>query len=91
MTEALTCPHCASVDTSFKKKAGQWECNDCEKRFDAPDTSNQRPQRIFLSYGHDDNTPQVLAMRERLESAGHIVWIDQTQIKVGDDWRLAIK
>jgi len=91
MIQALTCPHCASVDTSFKKKAAQWECNDCEKRFDAPDASTPRAQRIFLSYGHDDNTPLVLALRERLELAGHIVWIDQTQIKVGDDWRLAIK
>lgn len=91
MTEALTCPYCASVDTSYKKKAEQWECNDCEKRFDAPNATNQRPQRIFLSYGHDENTSLVLELRQRLEAAGHNVWIDQTQIKVGDDWRLSIK
>jgi len=91
MTEALICPYCASVDTRFKEKAGQWECHDCEKRFDAPDAKSWRAQRIFLSYGHDDNTPLVFALQERLESAGHIVWIDQTQIKAGDDWRLAIK
>ena len=91
MTEALTCPYCASVDTSYKKKAEQWECNDCEKRFDAPNVAKHRPQRIFLSYGHDENTALVLELRQRLEAAGHNVWIDQTQIKVGDDWRLAIK
>ena len=91
MTEALTCPYCASVDTSYKKKAEQWECNDCEKRFDAPNATKQRPQRIFLSYGHDENTSLVLELRQRLEAVGHNVWIDQTQIKVGDDWRLAIK
>ena len=91
MTEALTCPYCACVDTSYKKKAEQWECNDCEKRFDAPNATKQRPQRIFLSYGHDENTALVLELRQRLEAVGHNVWIDQTQIKVGDDWRLAIK
>jgi len=91
MSEALTCPHCGSVETTYKQKAGQWECGVCEKRFDPPSQTRQRPQRIFLSYGHDDNTPLVLALRERLEAAGHSVWMDQAQIKVGDDWRLAIK
>ena len=42
MTEALTCPFCASVDTSYKKKAEQWECNDCEKRFDELNATKQR-------------------------------------------------
>jgi tetratricopeptide (TPR) repeat protein len=91
MSKTLTCPHCGSVETTYKKKVGLWECNDCEKRFDSPGEISQRPQRIFLSYGHDDNTPLVQALRERLETAGHYVWIDQTQIKVGDDWRRAIK
>ena len=74
MTEPLTCPYCASVDTSYKKKAEQWECNDCEKRFDAPNVAKHRPQRIFLSYGHDENTALVLELRQRLEAAGHNVW-----------------
>ena len=42
MTEALTCPYCACVDTSYKKKAEQWECNDCEKRFDELNATKQR-------------------------------------------------
>ena len=91
MSDALICPHCGSLETTYKKKAGRWECDDCETRFDAPSETHLRPQRIFLSYGHDDNTPLVLLLRERLEAAGHSIWIDQTQIRAGDDWRLAIK
>ena len=91
MNDAPTCPHCGSVDTIYKKMAGQWECSGCERRFDPPSETRQRPQRIFLSYGHDDNAPLVLALRERLETAGHSVWIDRAKIKAGDDWRQAIK
>ena len=43
--------------------------------------------KIFLSYGHDKNTPIVLRVRRDLEAAGHAVWIDTAEIKVGDDWR----
>jgi tetratricopeptide (TPR) repeat protein len=91
MSQALACPHCGSLETKYKKKAGQWECDECETRFDAPSETRLRPQRIFLSYGHDDNTPLVLLLRERLEAAGHSIWVDQTHIRAGDDWRLAIK
>jgi tetratricopeptide (TPR) repeat protein len=90
MTDKPNCPNCGSSDTEFKKKASQWECAACEQRFTTQDSSS-RPQRIFLSYGHDDNTPLVKALHDRLEAAGHQVWIDQAQIKAGDDWRLAIK
>ena len=85
------CPICGSLQTAFKARAKTWECNDCENRFDTPGQTMARPQRIFLSYGHDDNTPLVRALHDKLEGAGHYVWIDQAQIKVGDDWRLAIK
>ena len=68
-----------------------WECQDCEQRFDPPGQPVQRPQRIFLSYGHDENQALVLELKAKLESAGHQVWIDQTHIKAGDDWRAAIK
>jgi len=91
MSEALVCPHCGTPEITYKKKAEQWECDDCETRFDAPSEARLRPQRIFLSYGHDDNTPLVLLLRERLEAAGHSIWVDQTHIRAGDDWRLAIK
>jgi TIR domain len=46
--------------------------------------------KIFLSYGHDRNTPIVQRIKDDLEAAGHSIWIDGSQIKVGDDWRRSI-
>ena len=46
--------------------------------------------RLFLSYGHDDNTPLVTRIYHDLEARGHQVWIDQSQVKVGRHWRRAI-
>jgi hypothetical protein len=46
--------------------------------------------RIFLSYGHDRNTPIARRIKTDLEAAGHSVWIDSSQIKAGDDWRRSI-
>jgi TIR domain len=46
--------------------------------------------KIFLSYGHDQNTQIVLRIKHDLEAAGHVVWIDSSEIKAGDDWRRSI-
>ena len=46
--------------------------------------------KIFLSYGHDKNTPIVLRVKRDLEVSGHSVWIDSSEIKFGDDWRRGI-
>jgi hypothetical protein len=62
----MKCPYCSSTDTIFKAKAGKWECNSCEERFEgassdssaptpAPATKAAKPKRIFFSYGHDAN------------------------------------
>jgi len=42
--------------------------------------------RVFLSYGHDQNTPLVERISRDLEAAGHGVWIDRSEIKAGEDW-----
>jgi tetratricopeptide (TPR) repeat protein len=41
----LICPHCSSSDSTWKSKAGKWECNACEERFDgpAPDSASPSP------------------------------------------------
>lgn len=46
--------------------------------------------KLFLSYGHDRNTPLVLRIKRDLEAAGHSVWIDSSEIKTGEDWRRSI-
>jgi tetratricopeptide (TPR) repeat protein len=43
--------------------------------------------KIFFSYPHDANIPLVGMIRTDLEARGHEVWVDQTDIKAGDDWR----
>ena len=45
--------------------------------------------RIFISYGHDCSS-FVDRVRTDLEAIGHEVWIDNTQISYGDDWRSVI-
>ena len=43
--------------------------------------------RVFLSYGHDRNAPLVERIRRDLDMAGHEIWIDTSEIQVGEDWR----
>lgn len=49
------------------------------------------PLRVFLSYAHDRHTPDVLAIREQLENAGHTVWLDQARLKPGAIWDNSIE
>ena len=46
--------------------------------------------KLFLSYGHDDNTRLVRRIRGDLEAAGYVVWLDASEIVPGDDWRRKI-
>ena len=51
--------------------------------------------KIFLSYGHDTNTPLIKKIKEYLSkdeegNPRHEVWMDTSDIKVGQDWRRRI-
>lgn len=51
--------------------------------------------KVFLSYGHDSNTPLIEAIRNYLlydenGNPRHEVWIDISKIKAGSDWRREI-
>jgi hypothetical protein len=46
--------------------------------------------KVFLSYGHDQNTPIVDWICRDLEACGHEVWIDKSKIKAGQNWRRSI-
>jgi hypothetical protein len=48
------------------------------------------PMRIFLSYGHDANAELVERICADLQSRGHDVWFDKSEIRFGDDWRRKI-
>lgn len=56
----------------------------------APNSGTGQGLRIFLSYGHDANTPVVELLRADLETAGYSTWIDTSEIKAGEDWRESI-
>ena len=87
----IKCPYCSSADIHFSKKRNFFVCEDCEKQFNDDNLSTtQRSQRIFFSYGHDDNVPLVLKLKQDLESRGHHVWFDKNEIHSGADWRRSI-
>jgi|GEM_PF-1210686 len=92
----MECPHCRSGNTEFKPKAAQWECLDCERRFEGEPPAYHRRHRaeratrrakIFLSYGHDRNAGLVSELKTDLEKRGHEVWIDYKDIGTWEDWR----
>ena len=43
--------------------------------------------RIFFSYGHRDHVEKVMFIKKALEARGHTVWIDEKDIRHGNDWR----
>ncbi len=83
------CPVCGSDNIFYSKKNGIYCCEDCFEKFDQP-RNTQSGLHLFFSYGHDENKPLVLRIKEYLEKRGHTVWIDQSAIRFGDDWRRRI-
>ena len=80
----LTCPHCKKdliAVGKFKICPEHGTIEAAEKRISL---------RVFLSYGHDDNRPLVDMIKGSLEERGHLVWLDDEQIKEGNEWRTSI-
>lgn len=87
MTDIL-CPFCGSHDTIYKKKARQWECNECERRFDER-RREEPPRKIFLSYPHNPKEHACLVedVANVLRDAGHEPWFDKNKLHEGHNWR----
>lgn len=49
-------------------------------------TKTDYPTKIFISYAHAQDEI-VAKIYEGLKKRGHDVWIDESEIKYGDDWR----
>jgi hypothetical protein len=47
--------------------------------------------RIFISYGHDENAGLSRQLKRALQKRGHRVWLDESEIKGGHDWEVAIE
>lgn len=80
------CIKCKSENIYYSKKRQLYICEDCDYEF----SDEIIPQKVFLSYGHDGNQPLVDEIYKALKERGHIPWIDYTEIKVGNEWRLKI-
>lgn len=81
----IKCPKCGSEYVIFSKKKKVFLCEDCENEFVLE--KKIEPQKIFLSYGHDENREIVEYIYKKLKERGHEPWIDRAKIKQGDDWR----
>ena len=84
----IKCPKCGSTYVYESKRKKVNVCEDCGFEFELEKKFN--PQKIFLSYGHDENKEVVEYIYEKLSKRGHEPWIDQSKIKQGDDWRNTI-
>lgn len=92
------CPRCKSNNIRFREKRENWICDDCDYVFTSPDYPEKGPGeesisqskgRIFISYGHDCISIINRIMQD-LTLLGYHVWLDNFNIKSGDDWRNAI-
>ena len=84
----VRCIYCDSINVYFSKKRKVYVCEDCEREF-LPEKKFV-PQKVFLSYGHDENEELVRLIYQKLAERGHKPWIDRAEIKAGMDWRNAI-
>jgi len=79
----IHCPNCQSENVIFSKKRGVHVCEDCEHEF-TPEKLVV-PQRIFLSYGHDEHVSLAIHLRDDLRNRGHTVWFDEERLQPGHD------
>lgn len=80
------CINCNSENIYYSKKRQLYICEDCNSEFHDKIIS----QKVFLSYGHDENSPLVKEIFNALKKRGHLPWIDYAKIKAGFEWRSQI-
>ena len=89
MPTEIHCPNCKSENVIFSKKRGVHVCEDCGHEF-TPEKPFV-PQRIFLSYGHDEHISLAIQLRDDLRNRGHSVWFDEERLLPGHDWEAFIE
>lgn len=89
MPAETRCPECPSENVIFSKKRGVYVCEDCGHEF-TPDKPFV-PQRIFLSYGHDEHVSLAIHLRDDLRDRKHTVWFDEERLQPGHDWEAFIE
>ena len=96
--KTVVCPKCNSQNVRYREKRRNWICDDCDYVFTMPNAFAAQPEevagkppkgKVFISYGHDCTTI-VDRIMQGLTRLGYRVWVDNYQIKSGDDWRSTI-
>ena len=80
------CIKCNSENIYYSKKRQLYVCEDCNSEF----ADEIIPQKVFLSYGHDENKVLIKEIYTALKERGHLPWIDFAKIKAGNEWRSKI-
>jgi TIR domain/AAA ATPase domain len=89
MEPIVHCPHCSSAHVIFSKKRNLHVCEDCGRELTVEKFF--APQRLFLSYGHDEHVSFALRLCDDLKGRGHEVWFDAERLQPGRDWEAFIE
>lgn len=89
----MNCSYCNSDNIYFSKKKNLYICEDCGKEL--TEEKKLISKNLFLSYGHDPNFQEHIALayrlRDDLKNSKHNVWFDEERLKPGYDWELFIE
>lgn len=79
----MKCPNCNSENVRYRDNRHNYICDDCDYVFvEEVDC----PQRIFVSYGHDEFSGFIIKLSEILKQKGLQVFIDTNEIREGRQW-----
>lgn len=79
----MKCPNCNSENIRYRENRHNYICDDCDYVFVE---EAHCPQRIFVSYGHDEFSGFIIKLSEILKQKGWQVFIDTYEIREGRQW-----
>ena len=85
----IECPQCSSTKIMPVPESESRMCYECQHEF-VPEKPFV-PQRVFISYGHDEHVSLALRLRDDLKERGHEAWFDEDRLKPGYDWEAGIE
>lgn len=84
----MKCPNCNSENVRYRVARQNYICDDCDYVFVEDFNS---PQRIFISYGHDEYTEFAYKLTDSLKDSGFEVFIDRDGIRKGEQWEVNLE
>lgn len=84
----MKCPNCHSENIRYRENRNNYICDDCDYVF-IEEMNN--PQRIFISYGHDEYTGFAHKLADVLTDSGYEVFIDRDGINYGEQWEINLE